>query len=406
MRSNTKSIAALIAILPMSCLTLFGQKEKEKKGKEKEPEGANLVENGSFEATTGKIKKLSSIDLATGWKSPTGARADLFMQSSKIPEIGVPNNFYGREEAKDGENYVGIVGYSYNDKMPRSYISTKLKSPLKKGMKYCVQFYLSLAELSKYSSNQIGVNISNKEFGTDAKTTIVEETHVLHHENKVFNAFYNWERVCGTYEAKGGEKYITIGNFTNNEATSNERNKKVPDFKGTPIIAAYYYIDDVSVVLLEEGKQCDCGIGDLDSEVSSTIYARAVLLKEGMTPKEKIEAQASFFAFGKNKLQPVATSALDLIADLMKQNPEFKLEVYGHCDSNEVEMAAENPLYENMDQKRIDVVVRYLKDKGIAENRIIHKPMGADGENPEILETDEEDMRMAKSRRIVYKVIQ
>ncbi len=60
----------------------------------------------------------------------------------------------------------------------------------------------------------------------------------------------------------------------------------------------------------------------------------------------------------------------------------------------------------DMDSKRVDVVVRYLKDKGIAENRIIKKPSGIDMENPEIIATDDEDMKMAKSRRIAYKVVQ
>jgi outer membrane protein OmpA-like peptidoglycan-associated protein len=401
MKSNIKTIAALVVVMTVN-LTAFSQKKGAVKGKEVE----NLVENGSFEATTGKIKKLGSIDLATGWASPTGVRADLFVPEEKIPGIGTPLNAYGTEEPKEGNNYAGIVGYSYGDKMQRSYIKSKLKTPLKKGMKYCVSFHVSLAELSKYSSNNIGAIVGKKDFGTDAKSSIIEKPSILHHENKVFNAFYNWEKVCGTFEADGGEKFIVIGNFNNNETTVNERNKQPKDFKGTPIIAAYYYIDDVSVTLLEEGKQCDCGIGDLGDEVSSTIYQRAILLKDNATTKEKIEAQASFFAFGKNKLQPVATQSLDLIADLMKSNPALKLEVMGYADSNEIVMAVENPLYVDMDSKRVDVVVRYLKDKGIAENRIIKKPSGIDMENPEIIATDDEDMKMAKSRRIAYKVVQ
>jgi OmpA-OmpF porin, OOP family len=407
MKSNIKTISSFVLIMSIS-LTSFAQKKGTEKGKgkgtDKTPE--NLVENGSFEATTGKIKKLGSIDLATGWSSPTGVRADLFLPSTTVQEIGTPKNFYGTEEPKDGDNYAGIVAYSYNDKIPRSYIKSKLKTPLKKGMKYCVSFYASLAELSKYSSNNLGAILGKKDYSTDAKSSIIEEASILHHEKKVFNAFYGWERVCGTFEAQGGEKFIVIGNFNNNESTTNERNKQPKDFKGTPVIAAYYFIDDVSVTLLEEGKHCDCGIGDLEDEVSSTIYQRAIMIKESASPKEKIEAQASFFAFGKNKLQPFAMESLDLIADLMTKNKDIKLEVQGFTDANEVEKAIENPLYEGMDSKRIEMVVRYLKDKGIDESRIIKSPMGNEGENPEIQETDDEDMKMAKSRRVIYKVVE
>ncbi len=401
MRSNIKTLAAFMLVLPLS-FNLYAQKsDKSKKASEAE----NLVENGSFEATTGKIKKLGSIDMATGWSSPTGVKADLYIPSDKIPEIGSSTNFYGKEEPKDGSNYAGIFGYSYNDKMPRSYIMAKLKTPLKKGMKYCVSFHVSLAELSKYSSNNIGAILAKKPYGTDAKASIIETPHILHHENKVFNAFYNWEKVCGTFEAEGGEKHIVIGNFVNNENTANERNKQPKDQKGTPVIAAYYYIDDVSVTLLEEGKQCDCGIGELEDEVSSTIYQRPSFMKEGMSAKEKIEAQAGFFAFGKNKLQPEAMKALDLIAENMKANPAMKIEIMGYSDENEIAKAEENPLYEGMDQKRIDIAKRYLKDKGIAEDRVISRPMGSAGDNPEIQEADDEDMKNAKTRRITFHVL-
>lgn len=404
MKSNIKTLAAFMLVLPLS-FNLYAQKGDKGDKNKKTTEAENLVENGSFEATTGKIKKLGSIDMATGWSSPTGVRADLYIPADKIPEINTPTNFYGKEEPKDGSNYAGIFGYSYNDKMPRSYIMSKLKSPLKKGMKYCVSFHVSLAELSKYSANNIGAILAKKPYGTDAKASIIETPNVLHHENKIFNAFYNWEKVCGTYEADGGEKHIVIGNFVNNENTLNERNKQPKDQKGTPVIAAYYYIDDVSVTLLEEGKQCECGIGDLEDEVSSTIYQRPTYMQEGMSAKEKIEAQASFFAFGKNKLQPEAMKSLDLIAENMKANPTMKIEIMGYSDENEIAKAEENPLYEGMDQKRIDIAKRYLKDKGIAEDRIISKPMGVGSDNPEIQETDDDDMKNAKTRRITFRVL-
>jgi hypothetical protein len=121
MKSNIKTLAAFMLVLPLS-FNLYAQKGDKGDKNKKTTEAENLVENGSFEATTGKIKKLGSIDMATGWSSPTGVRADLYIPADKIPEINTPTNFYGKEEPKDGSNYAGIFGYSYNDKMPRSYI--------------------------------------------------------------------------------------------------------------------------------------------------------------------------------------------------------------------------------------------------------------------------------------------
>jgi outer membrane protein OmpA-like peptidoglycan-associated protein len=46
-----------------------------------------------------------------------------------------------------------------------------------------------------------------------------------------------------------------------------------------------------------------------------------------------------------------------------------------------------------------------LKDKGIAETRMIEAPKGNSEQNPDINEVDEEDLKMAKNRRVTFKVI-
>ena len=121
----------------------------------------NLVENPSFEQTEGRIKRNGAIAVAVGWMSPTKASADLF--AAKVKEgYSTPNNNLGMEEPQDGENYAGIRAFSYNDKEARNYISSKLKMTMKKGQKYCVKFYVNLAEASKYASNNIGVSFSKK----------------------------------------------------------------------------------------------------------------------------------------------------------------------------------------------------------------------------------------------------
>jgi outer membrane protein OmpA-like peptidoglycan-associated protein len=363
----------------------------------------NLVDNGGFESTTGKAKKLGQIDMATGWKSPTGSRADLFLTDSKMPEIGSPMNAYGKEAPKEGENYAGIVAFSFGDKVPRSYVMAKLKTPLKKDVKYCVSFYVSLAEGSKYASNQIGANISKKEFGTDQKSAIIDKTHILDENNKIFNAMYGWEKVCGTYVAEGGEKYITIGNFTANDDTKKENNKKPVDndMKSVKqVIAAYYYIDDVVVTLITEDQPCDCG-GDKDpNEVSATIYQKSIVLNDKMTPQQKIEAQGVYFAFGKDRLTQQAMAALDLVAAEMKAHGDLTITLNGHSDPAEDELAEKKPYYADMDKKRIAAVTAYLTEKGIAASRIKSSNKGSNEPNPEIVESDEADLKMAKNRRV------
>lgn len=364
----------------------------------------NLISNGSFESTDKEPKKVGSIANAVGWYSPTGVLADLFTPNRKYPEIDAPLNYVGSEDAKDGTNYAGIVAFSYGDKMQRSYLSTKLNVPLKKGTKYCVEFYVSMAEGSKYASNQIGMNINKKAFGTEEKITIIDKTHVLHTDNKIFNGMYNWERVCGMYEAEGGEKYITIGNFTSNEDTKNERNKIKTDLKVEQVIAAYYYIDNVSIRLIDEDHPCDCAPIDETEGYSKTIYQKVPKINDDMTPAQKVEAQSLYFSFGSSSISQLGTDALDAIVAVMKANPEMKLQIKGFSDVTEDEASADKAVFTGMDGKRVNSVMLYLMEKGIAEARLISSPQGSTETSADILESDEDDIKQAKNRRVEFKV--
>jgi hypothetical protein len=171
-------------------------------------------------------------------------RADFFLPS-KIQDINAPQNIYGTEDAKDGNNYAGVVAYSYGNKVPRSYAMTRLDAPMKKGLKYCVKFNISLAEASKYGCNNIAAQFTNKDRSTESKVPILSEDdeNLLMHFNNTMTiqtARYNWSEICGVYTAKGNEKYITIGNFFSDSDTKYERMKKDPSSKAKQIIAAYY----------------------------------------------------------------------------------------------------------------------------------------------------------------------
>jgi outer membrane protein OmpA-like peptidoglycan-associated protein len=283
---------------------------------------------------------------------------------------------------------------------------TKLSTPLKKGMRYCVKFSLSLADGSKYASNQIGINFSKKQFGTEDKGIIKDVAHVLHanNETKKINQMYNWDQVCGIYEATGGEKFITIGNFYPDANTSSETNRKNKDLKINQIVAAYYYIDDVSVELLGKKDKCDCQIEVDQDNYSTTVYQKAVNLNDKMTPTQKIEKHQLFFAFGKSTITPAGKEALDFVVKTLKANPTMKLEILGHSDPEEDKVGKEKGQYAEMSTKRVDAIQTYFVENGIAEARLIASPQGSELPNEEISTVDEDDLKQAKNRRVTFKV--
>lgn len=371
---------------------------------QKELEGANIVENGSFESVDGRVRRLENFDKVVGWMNPTDAEADIFMPSKKYYEIDPETNPYGKEKAKDGENFAGIVTFSYNNKLPRTYLMAKLSETMLKGQKYCVNFYISLAELSKYASNNIGVHFSRKAMESTEKITLLDEFSVISFDNPIYNATYNWDRICGTFVAKGGEKYITIGNFETNEATKNERRRKERGLRGQQIIAAYYYVDNVKVQLLGDKEVCDCGTNKNRVLGSTVVYSKNDYFRDDMTLKEKVAASTIYFGFAQENATEASKVDLNRLVEIMKKNPNLKLKVTGHADVKETELAKKKPMYANMAQKRINATIKYFIDQGIDGSRFI--PSNAGDRSPSDSEgIADEELKQAKNRRIAFSAL-
>ena len=138
----------------------------------------NLIKNGSFEETTStKYKKLGQFSLVSDWTVATEEKVDLFSKLSEYPEIGVPNNALGRSNPKEGDNYAGLLLYNVASKDGRMYIGSELKQMLKKGQKYCLSYSISLADASKFATNNLGFVFSKKpEF--EAKDVLIRDNAI------------------------------------------------------------------------------------------------------------------------------------------------------------------------------------------------------------------------------------
>jgi outer membrane protein OmpA-like peptidoglycan-associated protein len=385
-----KHYSLFIGLL-LICTSIFSQDE-------------NLLENGSFEALKGKLKGLGGIEIAADWKSTSKTKADLFVKENKIPLVLTSGNSYGKEEPKEGENYAGIIAYSYNDKLARTYIYSPLSSPMAKGGKYCVTMFVSLAEGSKYASNNLAFHFSNKPLDQEEKKVIVEASHVLHPQKKIINASYGWEKICGTYTAEGGEKFVTIGNFSTNEDTKYEKTPKNNTYKGTPIIAAYYFVDEIHIQTTEPKVMCECY--ENENIKKDAFYHKMIMMEDHMNPIQRIEAHTTFFPFGQYQLQEANKSTLNVIISIMKGNPDFQLELFGHIDEEEQTLAIKKPVFAELGKKRIRATMEYLIENGIEESRLISTPKDESEPNEEILPDDDPELKMAKNRRVMFKVIQ
>lgn len=371
-------------------------------------EDNNLVLNPSFESIDGKLKKLTQINIAKDWDSPTALKADLF-SSSISGDIAVPRNIYGKEFAKDGQNYAGILVYSYNNKKPRTYLQSKLVKPLASGLEYCVTIHVSLADLSKYAIDNIGIHFSDEQISLDKKGDIIfsnkaELSAVVSNEkSKIYKARYKWETICGIYQADGKERYITIGNFFNNKDTDYEKLTKIDSFPGTQLAEAYYYVDKVEVKLVEDPTSCNCN-DVAKKKRESVIYHLDVYVDESLPMSVKLKKNAIYFDVENYNLDPMFDNNLNYVINLLKDNPDVKLQLNGHIDNLEKDAIKDDPENKeliNLGNYRSKSVKDFLMKNGISSERLSAQDVGSDqpasrGTSP---------FSLAKNRRVEFIIV-
>lgn len=364
-----------------------------------EPVDNNMIENGSFEEYTGKLKRMGSLEMATGWKNANGEPADLFTELVPAAPITAPKNEYGDQSPLTGKNYAGIRWWSFQNKEPRSYIQAKFKTMLRKGQKYCVKYYVSLADLSKYSSNEFGAYISKVVVNKEETNSLTYTPQIPHLRSKIYDDMYGWQGVCGVYEATGGEQSIVIGNFSPNEKTTTGKPTKPKDEDRAQLPHAYYYIDDVSVTPVKLASECSCE--QLDKGESEFIFSRKGITQPSLKPAEKIDQQVFYF---KRFQKSIATSMqpwISEMAELMKTEPTVKVKLIGHIDETEKERARMRPDMERLAEDRAAAVKEALIEHGIEATRIT---IGSAGNDKPADETGTE-VGMSKNRRVEVDLV-
>src|SRR5690554_2937983 len=217
----------------------------------------NLVPNPSFEEIVScpEMPDPGQIHLAEPWFDPVtpyqyppiNSSSDLYNECAPSDEAGVPLNYLGFQYARTGKGYAGITFWESSNW--REKIEVELTEPLIKDSTYCVSMYVVNKIMgSKYltSTSNLGFLLTNDSLIVlyDYYTT----PSIENNPSNIISDTVNWTKVGGYYTAKGGERFLTIANFRNNE------NSIVLDSNA---YSAYYLIDDVCVSLFQNNK-CSC----------------------------------------------------------------------------------------------------------------------------------------------------
>lgn len=345
----------------------------------------NLVPNPSFEKYFEcplTYTQVGTKDFAPGWSSPTLGTPDLFNRCS-IGTAGVPRNWAGVSRAYDGYGYAGIYVWIENVNY-REYMQAKLKAPLQSGRRYWVEFYFRLSAYSKYSIDRIGVLLSDSTATANDDLILPLQPSYNHIMDSAFNKGTGlWNRVHFEYRAKGGEQFITLGNFSSGDET---KKYFIAHSQTTqPLLkkSAYFYIDDVAVVPLPED--------------STDVATDSLSITENTVKTNEIYTLRHIrFSYNSFELLSSSFAELDRLVDVMKKNPDWGVELSGHTDdqgSDEYNL--------RLSQSRATSVGEYLVQHGI-ENGRIH--IYGYGKKQPVIEGANEDARTV-NRRVEAKFV-
>lgn len=215
----------------------------------------NLVLNPDFELRDSDFCGIAgSTDLENSlsdWYSPSIGTPDVyftdidstcwnFQPNSAYPgPIGVK----GEQMPRSGTSMTGIGLYTISGMNQREYIQVELNSPTVATGKYLVECYVSLADFTEFSSDNLGFYLSTtpQTSGSNGLLTVTPQ----YVETTVIGEINEWVRVFDTITVTDAYQYLTIGNFSDDASTTTIANPTASFEPG--MYGAYYFIDDVRV---------------------------------------------------------------------------------------------------------------------------------------------------------------
>lgn len=162
----------------------------------------------------------------------------------------VPYNIVGFQYPKQGETFIRTGFYCLNpcsNDYSRYYAKNRLKQTLKANTTYCVKMFIVRQNQCPYAISNIGFYFGNELTDTiqlaNAPITYLNP-QVKNPSNNIISDTLNWSPITGTFVADGTEKYMIIGNFDSNAATT----YSLVDTSFGNGVWAEYFIDAISCI--------------------------------------------------------------------------------------------------------------------------------------------------------------
>ena len=193
-------------------------------------------------------------------------------------------------------------------------------------------------------------------------------------------------QVSGVFTAKGGERFMTIGNFY----PASQSNVVDLDSLTYLLPGAYYYIDDVVVTCLG----CVDAVAALQAD--STVLPSPVAQRDSLVPGAAFVLHNIFFDYDKAVLLQQSYKELQNLLAILNDNPTIRIEIQGHTDG---QGSVEYNI--RLSENRAKAVVDYLIHKGIDPKRLQYRGFG----KSKPIATNATEEGRARNRRVEFVVL-
>ena len=328
----------------------------------------NFVKNYSFEEKRkpDPFNVYSNIKTAKYWKNPNRASPD-FHESNKVDKFLQ----IGESHADSGRYFVGITfecrdnGYEYYE-----YIETKLKEKLEKNKLYCFEISVLFSSTADYCVNNLQFALSEKFLKGNKRKPLTAENIVVLSNGLLLNNPIKYIKLSSEYLAKGGEQYLTIGQF-NRDAKyyAIEYIKNRPPYKPKNL---YYFFDNVILRPIKDSAECPC----FEEKRKRAIKLDTVKLSEISPNKNYRNAIFNLtqvnFKTNMHVLPNSNYSELDSVVSILKRDSSLKITVSGHTDVTGIFLKN----FE-LSEKRAKSVADYIIKKGVEKDRVKFEGFGS-----------------------------
>lgn len=333
----------------------------------------NLVPNGSFENYR---KKSSDIRRAIPWRQ---------IETIDYYHNPLENDTTAERGALQGNCY---AGFRFRKKY-KEFAQVKLAEPLHRGTIYEFKIHLRLAYWSNAQLRSFGALFTKGGYRGQKdvyKGSMVDTICTKGGLEKGFR----WFEIKGYYKADGGEKYMTIGNFSPVINKDLYRIKTV----GFRVKEAYYFVDDISLKRApqfeEKVKVVIVGPSKSENEEDSVLK-----VKENIQVGEKVSLNNIFFENGRYNILPESFAELNKLAQYLIRHPELEIQINGHSDN-----AGLNYKNQRISELRARSVFEYLIQKGV-QNKMYFKGYGS--RMP--IADNSTDIGRSRNRRVEFEII-